>query len=258
MQSASTDSELASPVTSPAVSPTDEEVVARVCAGDTQTFEILMRRYNQRLFRVARAILQNDADAEDAVQQAYLNAYRHLAQFEGRAKFSTWLTRIVVYEALSRRRRSRDKSGAIGDEEHVTHVASATPDPERQAYVVQLGALLEAALAALPDGYRRVFMLREVDGLNTAETAQQLRLSEGTVKTRLHRAKGLLQRKLHDVTPSTAFRFDGERCDRLVVAVMNLTHSQLVNPVQTVWPRHRLPSAEPAPTVRHPSLACGQ
>ena len=260
MQSASTDSERASPVTSPAaVSPTDEEVVARVCAGDTQAFEILMRRYNQRLFRAARAILQNDADAEDAVQQAYLNAYRHLAQFEGRAKFSTWLTRIAVYEALSRRRRSRDKSGATGDEEHVTHVASATPDPERQAYVVQLGALLEAALAALPDGYRRVFMLREVDGLNTAETAQQLRLSEGTVKTRLHRAKGLLQRKLHDVTPSTAFRFDGERCDRLVVAVMNLTHSQLVNdPVQTLWPRHRLPSAEPAPTVRHPSLACGQ
>ena len=260
MQRASTDSGLASRATPPApVSPTDEEVVARVCAGDTQTFEILMRRYNQRLFRAARAILHNDADAEDAVQQAYLNAYRHLAQFEGRAKFSTWLTRIAVYEALTRRRRSRDKSTAPGDEEHVKHVASATHDPERQAYVAQLGALLEAALAALPDGYRRVFMLREVDGLNTAETAQQLRLSEGTVKTRLHRAKGLLQRKLHDVTPSTAFRFDGERCDRLVVAVMRrVTDSQLVNPVQTLWPRHRFPSAGPAPTVRHPSLACGQ
>ena len=224
MQSSSTDSERASPAT---VSPTDEEVVARVCAGDTQTFEILMRRYNQRLFRAARAILQNDADAEDAVQQAYLNAYRHLGQFEGRAKFSTWLTRIAVYEALTRRR-NRDKSGAAGDEMQFKHVASAAPDPERQAYVVQLGALLEAALAALPDSYRRVFMLREVDGLNTAEAALQLRVSEGTVKTRLHRAKHLLQRRLHDVTPSTAFRFDGERCDRLVVAVMShLTHSQL-------------------------------
>jgi RNA polymerase sigma-70 factor (ECF subfamily) len=178
-----------------------------------------MRRYNQRLYRAARAILQSDADAEDAVQQAYLNAYRHLTQFEGRAKFSTWLTRIAVYEALGRRRRNRDTFVESGDED-VKHVASATPDPERQTYVAQLGALLEAALAALPEGYRSVFMLREVDGLNTAETAQQLRLSEGTVKTRLHRAKDLLQRRLHDVTPAAAFRFDGERCDRLVAGVM--------------------------------------
>jgi RNA polymerase sigma-70 factor (ECF subfamily) len=222
VSTASKDSQPTSPVTPPAVvSPTDEEVVARVRAGDTQLFEILMRRYNQRLFRAARAILQNDADAEDAVQQAYLNAYRHLAQFEGRAKFSTWLTRIAVYEALARRRRRRNKLVGSDDEEHVKHVASATLDPERQAYVAQLGALLEAALAALPDGYRSVFMLREVDGLNTTETAQRLRLSEGTVKTRLHRAKDLLQRKLHDVTPAAAFRFDGERCDRLVAAVMS-------------------------------------
>jgi RNA polymerase sigma-70 factor (ECF subfamily) len=212
-----------------AASLTDEEVVARVCAGDTQIFEILMRRYNQRLYRAARAILQSDADAEDAVQQAYLNAYRHLAQFEGRARFSTWLTRITVYEALARRRRSRDKLVESSDEEHVKHVASATPDPEHHAYVGQLGALLETALAALPDGYRSVFMLREVDGLNTAQTAQQLRLSEGTVKTRLHRAKDLLQRKLHDVTPAAAFRFDGELCDRLVAAVMShLTVPRLV------------------------------
>ena len=221
MQSASTENDRAFPVTSPAVvSPTDEEVVARVCAGDTQEFEILMRRYNQRLFRAARSILRNDADAEEAVQQAYLNAYRHLAQFEGRARFSTWLTRIAVHEALARRRRERDKSAASDEEGHVNNVASATPDPERQAYVVQVGALLEAALAELPDGYRRVFMLREVEGLNTAETAQHLHLSEGTVKTRLHRAKDLLQRKLHDVTPAATFRFDGERCDRLVATVM--------------------------------------
>jgi RNA polymerase sigma-70 factor, ECF subfamily len=254
VQSASTASELASPVTSPAAaSPTDEEVVARVCAGDTQMFEILMRRYNQRLFRAVRAILQNDADAEDAVQQAYLNAYLHLAQFEGRAKFSTWLTRIAVYEALARRRRRRDKSGAPGDEEHVKHLASVTPNPERQAYVVQLSALLEAALAALPDGYRRVFVLREVDGLNTAETAQQLRLSEGTVKTRLHRAKDLLQRKLHDVTPAAAFRFDGERCDRLVAAVIGLTHRQSVNPVQTPVSTASVSFGETVSTVPHPS-----
>jgi RNA polymerase sigma-70 factor, ECF subfamily len=200
---------------------TDEEVVVRVRAGDTHFFEVLMRRYNQRLYRAARAILQNDADAEDAVQQTYLNAYRHLAQFEGRARFSTWLTRIAVYEALSRRRRFHDKPLGSSDDEQVERAVSAAPDPERQTYAGELGALLESALATLPHGYRSVFMLREVDGLNTAETAQQLRVSEGTVKTRLHRARDLLQRKLHDVTPAEAFRFDGSRCDRMVDAVMS-------------------------------------
>jgi RNA polymerase sigma-70 factor (ECF subfamily) len=200
---------------------TDEEVVVRVRAGDTPLFEVLMRRYNQRLYRAARAILQNDADAEDAVQQAYLNAYRHLDQFEGRARFSTWLTRIAVYEALSRRRRARDTPLGSTDDEQIERAVSAAPDPERQTYAGELGTLLESALATLPHGYRSVFMLREIDGLNTAETAQQLRVSVGTVKTRLHRARDLLQRKLHDVTPAETFRFDGSRCDRTVAAVMS-------------------------------------
>ena len=199
----------------------DEEVVVRVRAGDTHLFEVLMRRYNQRLYRAVRAILQNDADAEDAVQQAYLNAYRHLGQFEGRARFSTWLTRIAVYEALSRRRRARDRPLGASDDEQVERAVSAAPDPERQTYAGELGTLLESALATLPHGYRSVFMLREVEGLNTAETAQQLRVSEGTVKTRLHRARDLLQRKLHGVTPADAFRFGGSRCDRMVASVMS-------------------------------------
>jgi RNA polymerase sigma-70 factor (ECF subfamily) len=200
---------------------TDEEVVVRVRAGDTHFFEVLMRRHNQRLYRAARAILQNDADAEDAVQQTYLNAYRHLAQFEGRARFSTWLTRIAVYEALSRRRRFHDKPLGSSDDEQIERAVSAAPDPERQTYAGELGVLLESALATLPHGYRSVFMLREVDGLNTAETAQQLCVSEGTVKTRLHRARDLLQRKLHDVTPAEAFRFGGNRCDTMVASVMS-------------------------------------
>jgi RNA polymerase sigma-70 factor, ECF subfamily len=198
----------------------DEEVVVRVRAGESHLFEVLMRRYNQRLYRAVRAILQNDADAEDAVQQAYLNAYRHLDQFEGRARFSTWLTRIAVYEALSRKRRARDNPLGSSDDEQVDRAVSAAPDPERQTYAGELGTLLEAALGALPHGYRSVFLLREIDGLNTAKTARQLRLREGTVKTRLHRARDLLQRKLHDVTPSEAFRFDGKRCDAIVAAVM--------------------------------------
>jgi RNA polymerase sigma-70 factor, ECF subfamily len=208
---------------------TDEEVVLRVLDGDTSLFEILMRRHNQRLYRVARAVLQNDADAEDAVQQAYVNAYRHLNQFEGRSRFATWLTRIAVYQALAERRRTRGIPFEANDQQHVEVALSSGPDPERQAYVGELSALLASALAALPEGYRSVFMLREVDGFSTGDTAQRLRLTEGTVKTRLHRAKDLLQRKLQDVTPSEAFRFGGARCDRLVAMVMpQLRHPALV------------------------------
>lgn len=220
MQTLSTSSSdaVAAPIQAGAL--TDEDVVVRVRAGDTHLFEVLMRRYNQRLFRAARAILQNDADAEDAVQQTYLNAYRYLDQFEGRARFSTWLTRIAVYEALSRRRRARDKPLESGDDEQSDRAVSTAPDPERQTYAGELGTLLEAALATLPHGYRSVFMLREIDGLNTLETAKQLRVSEGTVKTRLHRARDLLQRKLHDVTPAEAFRYGENRCDTMVASVM--------------------------------------
>jgi RNA polymerase sigma-70 factor (ECF subfamily) len=217
----------------PAAAPvlTDEEIVHRVSIGDAQMFEVLMRRYNQRLYRAARAILQDDAEAEDAVQQAYLNAYRHLNQFEGRAQFSTWLTRIAVYEALARRRRGA--GNPTTSERALTETAASTsPDPERQAYGKELSALLESALAGLPDGYRSVFMLREVEGMSTAETARHLRISEATAKTRLHRAKGLLQRKLHAVTPAEAFSFDGARCDRLVTGVMRrLTDVRLVLPL---------------------------
>jgi len=198
---------------------TDEEIVHRVSSGDVQMFEILMQRHNQRLYRAVRAILQDDAEAEDVVQQAYLNAYRHLDQFEGRAQFSTWLTRIAVYEALARRRRV-GVTPTSSEHRLAETVASGSPDPERQAYVKELSVLLESALAGLPDGYRSVFMLREVDGLSTAETARHLRISEATVKTRLHRAKGLMQRRLHAVTPAGAFSFDGARCDRLVAGVM--------------------------------------
>lgn len=196
----------------------DEEIVIRVRAGETELFEILMRRYNQQLYRAARAILPNDAEAEDAVQQAYLNAYRHLDQFEGRAQLATWLTRIAIHEALARRRRGRDRPA--DGEDAIAAVESAEPDPERQAYVGELRGLLESAIDRLPIGYRCVFVLREVDGVSTADTAARLQVTEGTVKTRLHRARHVLQQTLKHVAPTEAFRFDGQRCDRLVAAVM--------------------------------------
>lgn len=176
-------------------SETDEQTVARVLGGEIQQFEVLMRRYSQRLYRIARVILGNDADAEDAVQQGYVNAYRHLRQFRGRAQFSTWLTRIVVYEALAKRRRLCTRSSDQLDA-GVHDLACDRPDPERRAYVAELGALLDAAVKGLPASYRSVFVLREVDGLTTTETAHRLALSEAATKSRLHRAKGLLQQAL--------------------------------------------------------------
>src|SRR5687767_2636358 len=156
----------------------DEHTVSRVLAGEIEAFEVLMRRYNQRLYRAARAILGNDSDAEDAVQQAYVNAFGRLGQFEGRAQFSTWLTRIVVYEALSKRRRLRNRPHERLDTQ-VHHLACDDVDPERHTYGTELRALLDAAVERLPATYRSVFVLREVDGLTTTETAHRLLLTEG-------------------------------------------------------------------------------
>jgi RNA polymerase sigma-70 factor (ECF subfamily) len=201
----------------------DEDIVARILDGDTALFEVLMRRHNERVYRAARAILREDREAEDVMQEAYVNAYAHLDQFGGRAKFSTWLTKIAVYEALGRaRRRGRYEQLDDHSVESVMPVASP-PDPERQAFGHELGALIESAIDNLGDGYREVFMLRQVQELSTAETAQILDVSEDVVKTRFSRARQALQRDLLDRTGSAAasvFTFGQARCDRVVEAVM--------------------------------------
>ena len=205
----------------------DEEVVERVRAGEGALFEILMRRHNQRLYRVARAILGNDSEAEDVMQDAYVRAYRHLDQFEHRARFSTWLTKIAVHEALARLRRSRRfevlDTVADGEGDAGGGFVSSTRDPERQMFDTEMKTLLETAIAALPQEYRSVFILREVEGMSTAETAEALELSEEAVKTRLHRARAMLQTSLYahvgEATPA-AFEFHLSRCDRVVAAVL--------------------------------------
>ena len=142
----------------------DSEVVARVRAGDAPLFEILMRRHNQRLYRVARAILKNDAEVEDVMQQAYVHAFVHLDQFEGRSQLSTWLTRIAIHEALGRRRKHRLEPWPIEyDGEVMSQPDTAQSDPERLAYAGELRALLETSIDALPDTYRLVFVCREVE-----------------------------------------------------------------------------------------------
>jgi RNA polymerase sigma-70 factor (ECF subfamily) len=204
--------------------PTDEQVVERVLHGETALFEIVMRRANQRLYRAARAIIRDD-EAEDVIQEAYMYAFAHLDQFAGRAAFSTWLTRIVVHEALARRRR-RGRFVPLPNEEADGNEMTAFISPadvEQDAAAHELGRVLEAAIDTLPDAFRVVFMLREVEEMSTAETAVVLDIPEETVKTRLHRARGLLRKSLEqgagEALPS-AFAFGSARRDRLVSAVL--------------------------------------
>ncbi len=194
-----------------------KEVVSRVLAGETVLFELLFRRHSQRIYRVARAILREEGEAVDLVQETYLRAYTHLDQFAGRAKFSTWLTKIAVSLARARARRRggrREKDAALEREPQVAIGA----DPEQRAFGQEVKTILEAAIDALPDRYRTVFMLRGVEEMNTAETAECMNLSRDTVKTRLHRARALLREKLYvsvGQMGAKAFRFGGSRCERM-------------------------------------------
>ena len=198
----------------------DADIVKRVRAGDCALFEILMRRHNQRLYRTARAVVKDEDEVEDVMQQAYINAFTHLHQFEERSQFSTWLTRITLNEAFGRRR----KMGHAEDTgESMDTIRSPQPDPERQAYAEELRRVLEDAVDTLPDSYRTVFMLRDVEGLSTQETGEGLGLGEEAVKTRLHRARAMNRRavtaRIGDVAAGT-FQFHAPRCDRVVAAVL--------------------------------------
>jgi RNA polymerase sigma-70 factor (ECF subfamily) len=200
----------------------DEEVVRRVLDGDVAVFELIMRRHNQRLFRVARAVLRNDDEAEDVVQETYLRAYAHLAQFEGRSSVATWLSRIAFHEALRRRRNRQRQHIAEGlDPDRTTAVASEAPVDEALVRT-ELRTALASAIDSLPDGLRAVVMLRLVEGLDTRETAESLHLSESNVKVSLHRARRLLSDSLLDRSHPDlrrTFTFGDQRCDRIVAAV---------------------------------------
>jgi RNA polymerase sigma-70 factor (ECF subfamily) len=204
---------------------TDQEIVDRVKAGDTALYEIIMRRYNQRLYRVARAILRDDAESEDVMQDAYVRAYQHLDQFAGRAPFSTWLTRIAVHEALARLR-SRRRNSQLGETEEdgdlLMNVVEPSPGPEDNASITEASQLLEAAVLALPEQYRHVLILRDVEDMSTAETAAALDLTEENVKVRLHRGRSMARNWLFSkvgAAAKSAFPFMGVRCDRVVAAV---------------------------------------
>ena len=223
----------------------DAELVARIGRRDQAAFEILMRRYNSKLFRVARAIVKDDAEAEDALQDTYLEAYRRIGSFRGESQLVTWLTRIVINQALMRlRRQKRDRvvvpfSGGRGASPTRAR-ADMAPDmaddriesPPDATMRAEVRRMLERRIDELPVAFRTVFVMREVEDLSVEETAASLSIPAATVRTRLFRARALLREALaRDMDSATVevFQFDGERCDRVVASVLarvNATASQ--------------------------------
>jgi RNA polymerase sigma-70 factor (ECF subfamily) len=204
----------------------DEEsgLITRIGAGDARAMETIMRRHNRLLYRTARAILRDDAEAEEAVQDAYLKAFRSLEGFRRESKLSTWLVRIVTNEALMRRRRSIRSAEAIPINAAEEDPVESREGPDRAAERGELRRLLESCVDRLPDDYRLVFVLRALEEWSVEETATALGIPEPTVRTRFFRARAQLREALAreiDLSLENAFGFDGARCDRVVAAVLS-------------------------------------
>lgn len=230
----------------PASNLDDSDIVSRILQHDHGAFEALMRRHNARLFRVARAILRDDAEAEDALQDAYLDVYRHIGEFRGAAQLSTWLTRVVVNHALMRlRKRKRDQvlvpfeSGTARDGNSLEMEAAdrQAESPTNAALRGEIRRLIERRIDELPTTFRGVFVMREVEGMSVEETADALGIPPATVRTRLFRARAALRAALArdiDMATGDVFAFAGSRCDRIVAAVLARLRER--NPT----PEHRL------------------
>lgn len=204
----------------------DDDVIKRVLAGETGAYEIIMRRYNQRLYRVALSILKNESESEDVTQETYVRAFEHLSQFAGRSKFSTWLTRIAVHEALARARRNRrsDSLDDIASVDGELNMPSGVPDPEKVAAIGEMGRFIRETLLRLPAQHLTVIMLRDVEEMSTSEAAEVLEISEENLKVRLHRARAAFREQLYDLAGPEArhaFAFEAPRCDRIVAAVFS-------------------------------------
>ncbi|WP_233870201.1 RNA polymerase sigma factor [Paraburkholderia adhaesiva] len=212
----------------------DGDIVHRILAGDLAAFELLMRRHNRRLYRLARATLRNDAEAQDALQDAYLKAFRALAQFRGDAALFTWLSRLVLNECLGRMRRESRRQNVVPmlpdcpDDDEMSFDMDPTNSsndcaPDQSASRAEIRALLERKVDALPVGFRTVFVLRSVEELTIEETAQSLGIPEATVRSRHFRARQMLRESLAEEVERLGpelFEFGGRYCDRIVAAVL--------------------------------------
>ena len=203
------------------------DLVRRALARDGNAFRAIMQTHNRRLYRIARSVVRNNGEAEDVLQEAYLRAFAHLDTFRGESSLATWLSRIVINEALARLRKKRRASAAamtlVQDAEIIPFPNQRNDDPERTMAQRQILQLIEQATDHLPDLYRTVFVARVIEGLSVEETASLLAIRPETVKTRLHRARNLVRRQLDDqIGPVMldAFPFAGRRCERLTSNVM--------------------------------------
>lgn len=208
----------------------DVSLARRIAGGDTSAFELLMRRHNRRLYRLARAALRDDAEAQDALQEAYLSAYRAIGQFRGESALSTWLARLVLNECSARRRRAlrRDNIVPIVSTDPTMDVFSATADsaesPDAHTARLQIRQALERQVSELPEALRLVFVLRSIEDLSVEETAAALEISPEAVRTRHVRARSLLRAALAreiDLAQADLFEFGGRSCDRVVSAVLS-------------------------------------
>jgi RNA polymerase sigma-70 factor (ECF subfamily) len=209
---------------------TDADLAARSARGDQAAFETVMRRHNTRLFRVARSILKNEEEAEDALQEAYLHAYRQIGDFRGSAQLRTWLTRIVINQALTRvRKLKRDQvlvsfeAGRATDARETDMPDTTGESPSDAALRAETRQLLERRIDELPLAFRTVFVMREVEEMTVEETAECLEIPQATVRTRLFRARAILRERLSrdlDVAATQVFGFAGDRCDRIVAGVL--------------------------------------
>jgi RNA polymerase sigma-70 factor, ECF subfamily len=211
--------------------PADSVLAQRTAEGDEAAFEALMRRFNGKLFRVARSILKNEADAEDALQDAYLQAYRRIGDFRGEAQLGTWLTRIVINQALMRLRADRRDRVVVAFNQADANGGDAATDvpdekaesPNDAAFRAEIRRLLEHRIDELPLPMRTVLIMRDVEDMSVQETAESLGIPPATVRTRLFRARALLREMLTrdtDTATLDVFGFDGARCDRLVAGVL--------------------------------------
>lgn len=207
----------------------DASLIARVAAGERPAFELLMRRHNRRLYRLARAVLGEDAEAQDALQDAYLSAYRSIGQFRGEAALSTWLSRLVLHACAARQRRSLRRQNIVPIVSADTHmdaiaaVADTAETPDRLVARSQIRSVLERKVSELPEIFRVVFVLRSVEEMTVEEIAATLSVPAETVRSRHFRAKGMLREALArevDLAEGDIFEFGGRRCDRIVASVL--------------------------------------
>jgi len=207
----------------------DEELIKKIATGDKQLFEIIIRRYNQRLYRIGMSILNNDLEVEEAMQAAYISAYEHLSQFEYRSAFGTWLTRIMLNQCYKARREHmrsvsfpQDNINIPQDSQNVINMRT----PENVIDSKQLHEALQNAITQLPEKYRLVFVLREIEDLSVQETADVTGIQTSNVKVRLNRAKAMLRQTLNSQLKDSIYPFHLTRCDKIVNHVMTHINSQ--------------------------------